>query len=67
MAALGPGALPTAAGNRRLLDEACEAAGVEIGDYDRRILGWLAGYEPAMCAVVAGLVSRAHRASEPGG
>jgi hypothetical protein len=46
----------------RLLDEACRAAGVQVGAYDHRILVWLAGFEPETCAVVAGLISRAHAA-----
>jgi hypothetical protein len=46
-------------GMRRLLEDACRAAGVQPGAYDHRIIGWLAGYEPQMCAVVAGLISRA--------
>jgi hypothetical protein len=46
----------------RLLDEACQAAGVQVGAYDHRILVWLAGFEPETCAVVAGLISRAHAA-----
>jgi hypothetical protein len=51
------------AGNRQMLDQACAAARVETGPYDHRILNWLAGYEPAMCAVVAGLISRANQAA----
>jgi hypothetical protein len=47
--------------NRLLLERACKAAGVELGAYDRRILDWLAGLEDSICAVVAGLVSRAHQ------
>ena len=46
----------------RLLDEACEAASVKVGAYDHRILIWLAGFEPETCAVVAGLITRAHQA-----
>jgi hypothetical protein len=46
---------------RRMLAEACEAAGVELGAYDHRIILWLAGFEPAACAVVAGLIARASR------
>jgi hypothetical protein len=46
-------------GMRRLLEDACRAAGVQLGAYDHRILLWLAGWEPQMCAVVAGLVTRA--------
>jgi hypothetical protein len=48
--------------NRLLLERACKATGVELGAYDRRILDWLAGYEDSICAVVAGLVARAHAA-----
>lgn len=46
-------------GNHRLLEEACTAAGVELGHYDHRILLWLADWEPQMCAVIAGLITRA--------
>ena len=42
------------------LTGACSAAGVQIGAYDLRILRWLANYEPQTCAVVAGLIARAH-------
>ena len=52
----------TAEGNRKLLGRALEAAGVEMGRYDDRIAEWLAGFEDAICAVVAGWVSRAHAA-----
>jgi hypothetical protein len=48
----------------RLLDEACTAAGVELGAYDHRILVWLAGFEPEPCAVVAGLITRAAAAGD---
>ena len=47
--------------NHQLLEEACTAAGVELGAYDRRILLWMAGWEPETCAVVAGWVSRGRR------
>ena len=30
-------------GNHRLLDDACRAAGVQLGAFDHRILLWLAG------------------------
>jgi hypothetical protein len=43
----------------RMLTAACEAAGVELGDFDARVLSWLAGWEDGMCAVVAGLITRA--------
>jgi hypothetical protein len=47
-------------GNLRLLEDACRAAGVQPGAYDTRILVWLAGWEPSTCAVIAGLITRAH-------
>ena len=46
----------------RLLDQACQAAGVQVGAYDHEILVWLAGFEPETCAVVAGLITRASQA-----
>lgn len=49
-------------GNHRLLEDACTTAGVQLGAYDHRILLWLAGYEPAACAVIAGMIRRAHAA-----
>ena len=52
--------------SRQLLDEACTAAGVELGAYDKVILDWLAGWTPEICAVVAGLISRAHAAGQDG-
>jgi hypothetical protein len=42
-----------------LLLSACERAGVTIGAYDRRILLWLAGFEPQAVAAVAGVIARA--------
>ncbi len=56
-----PGVGKMAPHNHRLLDEALTAAGVELGAYDRRILSWLAGWEPQTVAVVVGWVARAHR------
>lgn len=46
----------------RLLCEALSAAGVELGAYDHEIVLWLANWEPQMCAVFAGLLTRAHQA-----
>src|SRR5690349_1377288 len=43
----------------RLITAACDGAGIELGGYDRRIIAWLAGWEPQICAVVAGLIARA--------
>ena len=53
----GPGRI--GAPNLRMLLDAVAAAGVQVGAYDIRILEWLAGWEPATCAVVAGLIARA--------
>jgi hypothetical protein len=58
-----PGTGRMQAPNHQLLEEACTAAGVELGAYDHRILLWLAGWEPQICAVVAGWVSRANHGS----
>ena len=51
--------------NHRLLDEACRAARAELGAWDHRVLLWLSGYEPETCAVIAGLITRAHAAGRP--
>jgi hypothetical protein len=48
--------------NHRVLCQTLTAAGVELGAYDHLIVTWLAGYEPATVAVVAGLVTRAFEA-----
>ncbi|MFI0406651.1 hypothetical protein [Actinomadura sp. 3N508] len=50
------------AANRARLAAACEAAGVELGAYDLRILGWLAIWEPEVVASIAGIISRARTA-----
>ncbi len=39
---------------------ALAAARVELGTYDRRIVGWLAGWEPEVVQVVIGWIERAH-------
>ena len=59
-----PGAGAHEPHNRALIEDACRAAGVKLGAYDRRIVAWLASWEPQICAVVAGLIRRAH-ASAP--
>lgn len=38
---------------------ATAAAGVELGSYDKRILAWLAGWEPQVVEVIAALIERA--------
>ena len=42
-----------------LMLSACERAEVTLGAYDRRILVWLAGFEPQAAAAVAGVIVRA--------
>ena len=54
----GPGSAD--AGNDEMLRNAICAAGVDLGHYDQRVVRWLAGWEPELCAVVAGLIRRAH-------
>jgi hypothetical protein len=49
---------------RHLLD-ACASAGVDLGDYDRRIITWLAEGEIATAQVVIGLITRARAAGRP--
>lgn len=48
-------------GCRRLLEDACRAAGVELGAYDYQVLLWLAGWEPWTVAVITGWIDRTHR------
>lgn len=62
--AAAPG-ISLAAGNHRLLEDACTKAQVKLGDWDHRILAWLAGWEPAACAVIAGLITRAATGQPP--
>lgn len=52
--------------NRAILAAAFEAADVELGAYDRFIADWLAIWEPATCAVVAGWITRAATGREAG-
>jgi hypothetical protein len=53
----------TAALNLADLDGAL--SGVELGDWDRRIVEWLAGWEPSTVAVVCGLIRRARETGLP--
>jgi hypothetical protein len=46
-------------GGRDLITAACQAAGVELGAYDTRIVEWVAGFEAETSAVIAGLIERA--------
>jgi hypothetical protein len=44
--------------NYERLIAACERSGVTLGAFDRRILVWLAGWEPETCQMIIGLLSR---------
>ena len=46
----------------RMLISTCVAAIVGPGAFDARVPLWMSGWEPETCAVIAGLVSRAHDA-----
>jgi hypothetical protein len=54
-----PGAGKMRPHNMRMLLDALAAAGVHVGAYDIRIAEWLARWEPATVATVAGWVTRA--------
>jgi len=58
------GAFLSEAQRRALLTQAL--AGVELGAHDRRILAWLAGWEPATVRTVASLLRRARLAGREG-
>lgn len=45
----------------KLILDACEFAGVELGDQDRKTIAWLGNWEPYQCQVIAALI---HRAAE---
>ena len=61
-----PGTGAWSDGNRQLLEDACRAAGVQLGAYDYWILMWLAGWEQQRCVVVVGLVTRAAAPADGG-
>jgi hypothetical protein len=51
-----------------MLIEACSDSGLTRGAYDTLTLEWLAGHDqPQRCAVIAGLIERAHEAGKTGG
>jgi len=61
-----PGAGSMAPHSERMLRESCAAAGVVLGAFDRRVVSWLAGWGPETCAVIGGLIIRAHVAGRCG-
>lgn len=54
----------TAGECEKILRDACGRAGVALGSYDARIIRWLSGWEPEVCAVIAGLIERAAQPPE---
>jgi hypothetical protein len=64
VAAAEPGAQITDA-NRAMLLGAIDGAKVAMGRFDRDIVEWLARWEPATVAVIAGLITRAARGVTP--
>jgi hypothetical protein len=48
--------------NEGLLLGTLAAAGVSLGAYDRRIVGWLADWEPEVIQVIIGLIERTRAA-----
>jgi len=52
---------------RRHLLLACHSAGISLGDYDSRVLTWLAQGETSTAQVVIGLISRAYAAGRKAG
>lgn len=53
--------------NDGLLLAALQQAGVELGACDRRIVAWLASWEPYLVQVVIGWIERAHASGRNGG
>jgi len=62
-----PGAGKMAARNYEMLCDAIGAAGVGLGAYDRRIVGWLSMWEVETAAVIAGIITRACEAGKAAG
>jgi hypothetical protein len=50
-------------GNANLADLEAATSGLALGAYDRRILIWMSSWEPAVVAVVCGLIRRARQAA----
>jgi hypothetical protein len=63
----GPGPGKASPGHLRILLDACKAAGVDVADFDRGGLEWLATWELARCVSFAGLIRRAYEAGKGAG
>ena len=46
----------------RHVSDVCVEVGVDLGEFDRRKLAWLAEVDPGAVQVVIGLITRAHEA-----
>jgi hypothetical protein len=53
----GPGKMTPL--NIAMLADACSAAEVTLGEFDRHTLGWVAGFDATSVVVIAGLIRRA--------
>ena len=62
-----PGVGRMAPHSLRMLAEACAAARVDLGVFDRRVLAWLAGWEPETAVSIAGMIARAYDAGRAAG
>jgi|SRR6185437_9638106 len=59
-----PGAGNMAPHIHRMLCEALAGAGVELGAFDDRVVGWLSGWEPHVVKAIAAMITRAHQAGQ---
>lgn len=50
--------------NLAALVSACR--GLDLGVYDKEVISWLSGWEPAISTVIAGLIRRAREAGPDG-
>lgn len=57
----GPLGAPTAAQQRQELAAVLTKAGVDLGQYDKRIAAWLAEWEWSTVATIAAWIKRANR------
>lgn len=49
----------------KVITDACETAGIVLGDYDRRLVEWLADWETAQAVALAGIIRRAWDGGSP--
>ena len=63
---LEPGTGQWGVAMHKTLDDACSAAGVELGAHDHAVLLWLCGWEPSTVVTIAGWVTRARQSGGDG-